>query len=112
MSMGRVLFYIIAIIVACCAVAVVLFETDAGLELVAKIRGGENSGTGESYEPKTQPPSETENKIKDSTKDNIKTRTEESANSKQENVESRTVKDTSSKINEHLYEEQMDRRSE
>ena len=44
-SMGRILFYSVALIVACCAVAVVLFETEAGQELVAKVRGKEAKNT-------------------------------------------------------------------
>ena len=41
-SMGRVLFYSVALLVAFSAVAVVLFETKAGQELVAKVRGKES----------------------------------------------------------------------
>ena len=44
-GMGRVVFYSIALIVACCAVAVVLFETETGQKLVAKVRGKESSNT-------------------------------------------------------------------
>lgn len=44
-GMGRVVFYSIALIVACCAVAVVLFETETGQKLVAKVRGKESSNS-------------------------------------------------------------------
>ena len=44
-GMGRAVFYSIALIVACCAVAVVLFETETGQKLVAKVRGRESSNS-------------------------------------------------------------------
>ena len=102
-SMGRVLFYSVALIVACCAVVVVLYETEAGQELVAKVRGKESSSSRASTSAKAK---ETESKHSESkpndAADNSKsTERSESASENAESVSS-SDKDTSAKASDNV----------
>ena len=111
--MGRVLFFTLALVVACCAVAVVLFETQVGLDLVAKVRGDGYSQPGNIKEPKSSSSSSEERKNMEMNfaRESSETRNEENANPGEAAVpdgdqESGIDKDTSSKVAEHLTVQQ------
>ena len=112
-SMGRVLFYLVAITVACCGVAVVLFETDAGLELVASLRSGDKAGGAEA---KTKPPVSTSEKKGSPEKHRTSESLPKQASAPDHNHERKPSaedankpKDTSSIIAEQSNEEQQNK---
>lgn len=108
-SMGRILFFTLALVIACCAVAVVLFETDAGQEFVAKVRGDVESPHGQD-ETGPSPSISREKKTEDFEGQGSEGKTENPANAAQGNVPDGdsptpgTEKDTSSKVAEDFKE--------
>lgn len=106
-GMGRVVFYSIALIVACCAVAVVLFETEAGQKIVAKVRGKEssNSRTNTRANVKNTEAKQTEGKANQPSSDSEKTKQAESAFPREENV---LNSDTSAKPSDNSNDAKSD----
>ena len=112
-SMGRVLFFSLALVIACCAVVVVLFETEAGQEFVAKVRGDVKDGNAARHgqdETKSRSSERDENKERNFAKKGPEAKREEPSKAEQESVthgdESLgTGKDTSSNGAEDVNEE-------
>lgn len=104
-SMGRILFYSVALIVACFAVAVVLFETEAGREIVAKVRGRRTSSTRAGAKPTFSESKQSEGKTN---KDSVETKKEEQAKSDESALprEDSVLKDTSAKQRDNAHEAQ------
>lgn len=104
-SMGRILFYSVALIVACFAVAVVLFKTEAGREIVAKVRGRRTSSTRASAKPTFSESKQSEGKTN---KDSVETKKEEQAKSDESALprEDSVLKDTSAKQSDNAHEAQ------
>lgn len=104
-SMGRILFYSVALIVACCAVAVVLFETEAGLEIVAKVRGRRTPSTRADGKPTF---SETRHSEGETNKDSVEAKKKEQTKSDESALprEGSVLKDTSAKPSDNTHEAQ------
>lgn len=104
-SMGRILFYSVALIVACFAVAVVLFETEAGREIVAKVRGRRTSSTRAGAKPTFSESKQSEGKTN---KDSVETKKEDQAKSDESALprEDSVLKDTSAKQTDNAHEAQ------
>lgn len=104
-SMGRILFYSVALIVACFAVAVVLFKTEAGREIVAKVRGRRTSSTRAGAKPTFSESKQSEGKTN---KDSVETKKEEQAKSGESGLprEDSVLKDTSAKPSDNAHEAQ------
>lgn len=104
-SMGRILFYSVALIVACFAVAVVLFKTEAGREIVAKVRGRRTSSTRAGAKPTFSESKQSEGKTN---KDSVETKKEEQAKTDESALprEDSVLKDTSAKQSDNAHEAQ------